>query len=124
MVELEGTVIGATLWNAAYQMALIDYAKPFKQSRGKGKRKHILPFPPLSADDVELHKKLLDLRDTFLAHSDISAKDAMLYVNVISGQPLPMIASNTDPLLPSLAVVKAHVERILDVWYLQGRRCD
>ncbi len=121
MDELEGAVICATIWNAAYQKALIDYAKPFKQSRGKDERRiPPLPFPLTPAADFKFHEKLLKLRDTFLAHNDLSEdKDAKLFVNVNAGPPLPVIISNTDPLLPDLSVVKAHVKRILHAWCSQ-----
>lgn len=117
--DLQGASIKPVLWAAAYHMALIEYAKPFRQSRGTNKRKHVLSPPALSEPDMKLHAKLLDLRDTVLAHSDLSVKDAKVYVGEITGQPLLLTISNTEPQLPELAVVKVHIERMLDALQTQ-----
>ena len=102
------------LQRAAYQMTLIDYAKPYKESRGANKRSHRLRFPrSLSNTDKVLHKKLLNLRDQFLAHSDLSIKDAKVNVVEVAGQPLPLITSNIDPQLPEPEAVRQLIERTL-----------
>jgi hypothetical protein len=106
--------IPPVLWGASYHMALIEYAKPFRKSRGTNNRRHVLAIPPLHESDQQLHARLLDLRDTVLAHSDLSVKDAKVYVGEVAGQPLPLIISNTEPALPSIDVVKKHIERMLD----------
>ncbi|HUS09716.1 MAG TPA: hypothetical protein VMZ30_04545 [Pyrinomonadaceae bacterium] len=102
------------IWQAAYQMALIDYAKPYKESRGANRRSHRLRFPAsLSNTDEALHHKLLKLRDEFLAHSDLTIKDAKVHVVKVAGQVLPLISSNTDPELPKAKIVRELVERTL-----------
>jgi len=105
---------------AAYHMALIAYARPFKESYGANKRRHRMKFPPgLSESDKKLHQELIRLRDQFLAHSDLLPKDAKVYVGEVSGQPLPLIVSNTDPQLPKPEVVRQLIERLLDYQYSQ-----
>jgi hypothetical protein len=110
---------------AAFRMAIVEYAKPFKKSFGaptptqpKG-RKHALKFPSLSADDIRLHKTLLELRDQVLAHSDLSQKDAKVYVGTTSGRAIPVIISETAPELPDPETVRLLVERVLDALYAQ-----
>lgn len=117
--ELQQAQVPPVLWTASYHMALIEYAKPFRMSRGANNRRHVLPAPALPDAGLQLHARLLDLRDTVLAHSDLSVKDAKVYVGEIACQPLPFIISNTEPAFPSVAVVKPHVERVLDALYAQ-----
>ena len=117
--ELQQAQISPVLWAASYHMALVEYAKPFRKSRGANNRRHVLPTPALDELELQLHDRLLALRDTVLAHSDLTVKDANVYVGEIAGQPLPLIISNTEPVLPSVAVVKIHIERVLDALYAQ-----
>lgn len=106
------------LSKAAYHMALIAYARPFKESYGANNRRHRMTLPPgLSVSDKKLHRELITLRDKFLAHSDLSPKDAKVYVGEVSGQPLPLIISNTDPQLPKPEIVRELIERLLNYQY-------
>ncbi len=102
---------------AAYRMAFIEYAKPYKKSRGIHVKNHTLPLPDISAEDKILHDRIIDLRDTMLAHSDIAVKDAHLYFGNVEGRPLPLIASNTAAVLPSLTDFRGLIERSLDQLY-------
>jgi hypothetical protein len=43
--ELEEIEPGSQVWAAAYRMTIIEYCKPFKKSRGKGKNTHDIPLP-------------------------------------------------------------------------------
>lgn len=106
-----------TLASAAFRMALIEYAKPYKKSVGVLMKRHVLPLPSLSDEDRKLHEQIVQLRDTALAHSDLTIKDAKLYVGNIGGVPFPMIISNTGPSLPSLVAVRGLIERSLDQLY-------
>lgn len=65
----------------------------------------------MSEADKVLHDQILDLRDQFLAHSDLTIKEAKLYLEEVAGQRLPFIVSNTDPLLPGSTEVKKLIER-------------
>lgn len=114
---LQSSVAHKTLAWAAFRMALIEYAKPYKSSRGVHKRNHILPIPDMSGEDKLLHECIIDLRDKVLAHSDISVKNAKVYVGKIGDRALPLIVSNAFPLFPSLADVRGLVERSLDRLY-------
>lgn len=118
--KLDGSDVDPVLWTASYHMALIEYAKPFKESRGSNRRRHSLTLPTLSADDTALHSQLLALRDQVLAHSDLTVKDAKLYPGEVGGKVMPFIASNTAAPLPKRARVQQLVEHLLDALYAQG----
>ena len=99
-------------------MALIDYAKPFTKSYGKNGRTHQLKVSRLlSEKEKALHRHLMKLRNTFLAHSDLNEKDAKVYLGALGNEPLPLIVSNTDPSLPKFADVRRLIERTLDILY-------
>lgn len=117
--RLDAPGIDPVLWTASFQMALIEYAKPFKKSHGTDNRRHSLAFPWLSADDAALHAQLLDLRDQVLAHSDLTVKEATLYLGEVGGKIMPFIVSNTAPRLPTKEQVQQLIERVLDAWYAQ-----
>jgi hypothetical protein len=102
---------------AAYRMAFIEYAKPYRKSRGIHVKNHTLPLPDISEEDKILHDRIIDLRDTVLAHSDIAVKDAKLYFGNAEDRPLPLIASNTEAVSPSLAEFRGLIERSLDQLY-------
>jgi hypothetical protein len=116
--KLQETKTDGLLHWAAYRMALIEYAKPFKTSKGAARR-HRLSAPPFSEADVSLHRELIDLRDRTLAHSDLTTRDAKVYVGRIAGQPFPLIVSNTDQTLPTLDNARGLIERTLDYLYSQ-----
>ena len=117
--ELVDSATSPVLRSAAYHMAIVEYAKPFKASFGSGGRKFVLPLPNLSDSDMRLHERLLALRDQTLAHSDLSIKDARVYVSEVGGRPFPLIVSNTSPQLPAPGTVRGLIERLLDALYLQ-----
>jgi len=115
---LEETSVSGVVRRAAYHDALIDYAKPFKRSRGKEKHSYLTTFPSQFSDsDTKLHQQIIDLRDQFLAHSDLSIKDATVYRGKIGDRVLPLIISNTDPQLPEPDAVRQLIERLLDYLY-------
>lgn len=114
---LSGSEAHKAVASAAFRMALIEYAKPYKKSAGVLIKRHVLPLPSLSDEDRELHEKIIQLRDSALAHSDLSVKDAKLYVGNIGGAPFPMIICNTGPELPTLTSVRGLIERSLDQLY-------
>jgi hypothetical protein len=117
------TVEPGVIRAAAYRMALIEYAKPYKASFGihtRGARPYVLKPPPqLSAEDLALHQRILDLRDQLLAHSDLTLKDAVVYASRVRDKPLVAIASSYAPSLPDFHEVIGLVERTLDQMYIE-----
>jgi hypothetical protein len=118
ITTLQEINVTGVIRRAAYHDALIDYAKPFKASRGKEKHSYFTQFPSEFSDsDKILHEQIIDLRDQFLAHSDLSIKDAKVYKGEFGDRVLPLIISNTDPLLPEPDAVRLLIERLLDYLY-------
>lgn len=104
---------------AAYRMAFIEYAKPFRKSWGVHVKSHTLPPPEISPEFKALHDRIMNLRDKVLAHSDIADKDAKLYFGNVEGKPLPLIASDTQVVLPPLKEFRRLIELSLDELYSQ-----
>ncbi len=96
----------------AFQFALIEYSKPYKISYGKVKNKHLgLDDKYIPIEHVALHKRILTLRDTFLAHSDLTIKDAQLYVTNNSWGKSASIVQNVI----NAAVEYSKIDEILDL---------
>jgi hypothetical protein len=112
---------------AAYRMALVEYAKPYKASYGdhkRGRQGYILPAPALTTEELALHTQVLHLRDQVLAHSDLTLKDARVYASRVQGQPFVAVGVNQLPSFPNTAAVMRLTERSLDLMYLQLEQLD
>ena len=112
----------ATIYDAAFRFALIEYAKPYKRSYGTDKRKrdpHKLPQPILPPKDIELHQQILDLRDQVLAHSDLTWKEAVLSARRFNGRPHAVIGGNSPLSLPDIDAVIGLIERTLDIMHVE-----
>ena len=64
----------------AFMFALIEYAKPYKSSRGDVLGTHRLDSQLIPDQYIDLHTKIIDFRDTILAHSDLTVKESQIYV--------------------------------------------
>ncbi len=74
---------------AAFRFALIEYAKPYTRSDGihkRGRNGYVLPRPKLSAKLLTLHKQILVLRRKVLAHTDLTLKEAQVYIASHAGR--------------------------------------
>ncbi len=117
LCELETSKAGNAIWSAAYRMALVEYCKPFKTSYGKNKVKLKLPRPNLDHEELELHEKIVGLRDQVLAHSDLSVLDASVSYDKNASFPVPLIVSNVLGELPQVTDIRNLVELVLDELY-------
>ena len=87
--EIKSTKQISFIINAAFQFALIEYSKPYKNSIGnsvnnKGKKiqyKLLTEFIP--DEHKDLHKRIINNRDQFYAHNDLTIKDAKLIVSKV-----------------------------------------
>jgi hypothetical protein len=112
---------------AAYRMALVEYAKPYKGSYGthrRGKHAYMLSPPNLTSEDIILHQRILDLRDQVLAHSDLTLKEAIVYCARVEGKPLVTVGANYPPSLPNVDSVLGLIERTLDEMYIECARLE
>src|SRR5215510_4802683 len=71
---------GNSLIGYAFQFALIEYSKPYKASFGNVVKHHKLSEVYVPNRHLELHKRILDARDRFHAHTDFSIRDAKIYI--------------------------------------------
>jgi hypothetical protein len=77
---------GNSLIGAAFQFAVIEYAKPYTISFGVTGR-HKLDDRYVPSAHRDLHKRLIDTRNQILAHSDLTVMEAKLHVaNISVGQ--------------------------------------
>lgn len=126
--------IGHSLVAPAFQFALIEYSKPYRTSYGvalnsKGKLlQHKLDDSRVPSTYIDLHNRLLAARDQIHAHSDLSVREAKLYIaqsphgrhasivqNVIHGaQELPNIDLIIDLIDQTLVKMYAEVEILED----------
>ncbi len=112
---------------AAFAFALIQYAKPYTRSDGvykRGRRGYTLPTPDLAVEDLELHRRILTLRRQVLAQSDLSLKEATVYVGPDRGVSRVAVVSNILPPLPECDAVIGLIERTLDKMYVERRRIE
>ena len=70
---------GNSLIGAAFQFAVIEYAKPYRTSYGITGR-HKLDETYVPEAHRELHNRLLAIRDQILAHADLTIMEAKLHV--------------------------------------------
>jgi hypothetical protein len=81
------------LIGAAFQFAVIQYSKPYLNSRGIA-GKHKLDdryIPPMHRD---LHNRLIATRNQILAHADLTVMEAKLHVADISSGQRAFIVQN------------------------------
>ena len=110
---------------AAFRFALVEYAKPYTRSDGifkSGRNAYKLPPPNLADESLALHQQILDLRDQVLAHTDLTFKEAQVYIALHGSHSLVTVASNTLPTLPDGEDVINLIEQTLVEMYLEVER--
>ena len=127
--QLRATEPKNAITAAAFRFALVEYAKPYKGSDGihrnrKKRNSYILPTPSLTAEDLSLHQQILDLRDQVLAHSDLTWKEAVVYLHRYEGQLSASIMSNGRLPLPDIDAAIGLTERTLDMMYVERTRLE
>lgn len=64
----------------AFQFALIEYSKPYKVSYVNETEIHQLDTKYVPPEHLDLHERIVDARDQIHAHSDLTVREAKLYV--------------------------------------------
>lgn len=118
---------------AAFQFALVEYSKPYKHSRGsvltsKGKSaKYRVKREHVPAKYVQLHERILKARDQIHAHSDLTVKDAKLYVQgTSSGNTVSGMENNiygTEELANMEEIIEL-IEQTLESMYATEKRLE
>lgn len=121
------------LMGAAFQFALIEYAKPYKVSLGTITNSKGKPIPykldesHIPVKHVKLHKKIIDDRDQIHAHSDLTVKEAKLYVKKSSRGKFAGTIQNkiygTEKLSDIDAIIDL-IEQTLDSMYIEAKRLE
>lgn len=68
------------LLGPAFQFALIEYSKPYKLSYVNDTESHQLDTKYVPSEHLDLHERIVDARDQIHAHSDLTVREAKLYV--------------------------------------------
>ena len=68
------------LTGAAFQLAVVVYSRPYNKSMGHV-RDHKLDQTHVPNEHLELHNRLIQVRNQIIAHSDLTIKDAVLHIS-------------------------------------------
>ena len=118
---------GNSLIGAAFQFAIIEYAKPYRTSYGSVVRHHKLPDTYVPSAYGDLHKRLLNTRDKILAHADLTVMEAKLHVANVSAGQRAFIVQNVlhgAAELSNLDSIISLVEQTLDAMYPEADRLE
>ena len=118
---------GNFLAGAAFQFALIEYSKPYKCSRGTVSNQYQLDESYIPDKHIKLHKRIVDARDQIHAHSDLTVREAKLYVkNSPHGKIVGAVQnkiSGTEEFSNIDAIIDL-IEQSLDSMYLEVKRLE
>jgi hypothetical protein len=124
-----GEIKGASdsvLVGAAFQFALVAYARPYKDSRGILKN-YKLSIKFIPKEYRELHRKILNARDKIHAHSDLTVKEAQLHVAMTKSGKFVGAVQNVITGLEELAnidLILAMIEQTLDRMYEEAKQLE
>ena len=110
---------------AAFRYALVAYARPYIGSYGVAQNSHQLGTDCVPSRHVALHKRLIAARKQVHAHSDLTIRDARLYVREVAGRKTASrVRSGVDPLqeMRNLDEIIDLVEGTLDQMYAEAER--
>jgi hypothetical protein len=84
----------------------------------------MLPAPKLPPEDLTLHRLILELRHQVLAHTDLTVKQARVYLGRPGERANVCIASNSVPAFPHIDAVIDLIERTLVLLYAQRTQSE
>lgn len=112
----------------AFMFALIEYSKPYKTSRGDVLASHRLDSQCVPTRNKDLHAKVLEFRDTILAHTDLTVKESQIYVlEAQSGKKTTTIVQtiiNPTDLLAQIDNIIDLIEATLLVMYDEVKKLE
>jgi hypothetical protein len=117
---------GHPLISPAFQFALVEYAKPYRQSYGE-LRRHKLDGRHVPPQHLDLHNRLLAARDRVHAHSDLTVMEAKLYVANTSHGLHASIVQNVIHRTEELSNIDAIIdliEKTLDSMYVEAKQLE
>lgn len=114
------------LISPAFQFALIEYAKPYRQSYGE-LQKHKLDSRHVPTEHLDLHNRLLAARDKIHAHSDLTLMEARLYVAKTSQGLHASIVQNVihrTEELSNIDMIMDLIEKTLNSMYVEAKQLE
>jgi hypothetical protein len=111
-----------SLVGAAFQFALIEYSKPYLKSRGMVLKNYILDESHIPPAYIELHRKIILLRNQILAHADLTVKEAKVHVYNMKSGKFTIISQNVicgTEELSNIDIIIELIEKTLDKMYLE-----
>jgi len=114
----------------AFPFALIEYSKPYRQSRGitrKNVKGFILGTMYIPLKLLALHERITNSRDQVHAHSDLTVMDAKLYVHEFKGQRYTVIPQNFitgGEELSNIDEIIGLIEATLDNMYVKEKELE
>jgi hypothetical protein len=120
---------GSPLIGPAFQVALVEYAKPYRYSRSTVAKgiKYKLEDLHIPAKHCELHMRILAARDQIHAHSDLTVKEAKLCVaNTASGKYTSRVqnAIRSTEELSNIDSIIELIEQNLDNMHIEAKRLE
>ena len=116
-----------SLSGAAFQFALIEYAKPYTNSRGNVLKNYKLDESFIPLTHIELHQRIIQSRNQILAHADLTIKEAKLHVAQIKSGKFVGIIQNvvwgTEELANIDSIIEL-IEKTLDKMYIEEKRLE
>jgi hypothetical protein len=118
---------GNLLVGPAFQFALIEYSKPYINSRGIAKTNHRLSNKFVPVEHRDLHNEILAARKTIHAHSDLTVDDARIHVaNTVHGKHVALgknIVYDTEKISRIDDIVDL-IEQSLDSMYKEVKQLE
>ncbi len=118
-----------SLVGPAFQFALVEYSKPYKNSRGVASKGAMYKLEDSYIPSIhhELHKRILTARDQIHAHSDLTVKEAKLTVtNSSDGKDTTLVQNNINNReeFSNLDEIISLIEQTLESMYLEVKRME
>ena len=96
----------------AFELALIVYSKPYKQSCGITKKNHKLDDKYVPDKHRDLHKRILANRDQILAHTDLIPREPKVHVGNASYGKIVGLSENVINILAEFGNIDSIIELI------------
>jgi len=122
------------LIGVAFQFALIEYSKPYKESyssilnsKGKPIHKHKLGKEFIPREHLALHERIIRIRDEILAHTDLGIREAKVHIRKTDhGKYFGMsqnIIRGTEEMEQIDDIIDL-IENTLDAMYIEAKRLE
>lgn len=125
--ELQGRAAYGVVEAAAFRYALVAYARPYTSAKGDAVKNHCLGSEHIPAKHRDQHTRLLDARHKIHGHSDLTVRDACVYVREVQGKKIVLqVRSGIEPLeeLRHIDQIVDLIEGTLDRMYAKAERVE